>query len=56
MHCPLEIFATYEEHVFIELFIFFLLINIAPVPRATGQGAGREPGFVCLFLLIELFH
>lgn len=56
MHCPLEIFATYEEHVFIELFRLFILINIAPVPRATGQRIGKQPGFVCFFLLIGSFH
>lgn len=56
MHCPLEIFATYEEHVFIELFILFILINMAPVPRATGQRIGKQPGFVCLLLLIGIFH
>lgn len=55
MHCPLEIFAAYEEHVFIELLILFNLINIATIPRATGQWI-KEPGFVCVFLLIEIFH
>ena len=48
--------VIYEEHVFIELFILFILINSAPVPRPRGQRTGKEASFVCLFLLIKIFH